>query len=103
MSSIRYGPITAQDHDWTRIAQGLAAQNATTNRDVEDAGLQNGKVLIVCGEHDAIIVKEELMQDATRVLQGNVEFRLVDAGHEFPITRAGEVVGCIMGFWSGTG
>lgn len=103
MSSIRYGPITAQHHDWKQIGQRLAAQNATTNGDVDDAGLQNGKVLIVCGEQDAIIVKDELVQDATRVLQGNVEFRLVDAGHEFPITRAGEVVGCIVGFWSGTG
>lgn len=103
MSSIRYGPITEQDQDWTRIGHRLAAQNATNDEDVADAGLQNGKVLIVCGGQDAIIVKDELMEDATRVLMGNVDFRVVDAGHEFPITRAGEVVGYITDFWSGSG
>lgn len=102
MSSIRHGPITSQEHDWARLGQKLAAQNATTNEDVEDdAGLQNGKVLIVCGEQDPIIVKDELVEDATRVLGGNVEFRLVDAGHEFPITRAEEVVEFVADFGVG--
>jgi len=103
MSSIRYGPISEQDDDWRRIGRRLAAQNATTDEDVEDAGLQNGNVLIVCGEQDAIIVRDELMEDTTRVLLGNVDFRSVDAGHEFPITRAGEVVRYITDFWSGPG
>lgn len=103
MSSIRYGPISEQDDDWRRIGHRLAAQNATTDEAVDDAGLQGGKVLIVCGGQDAIIVQDELMVDATRVLMGNVEFRSVDAGHEFPITRAGDVVRYITDFWSGPG
>ena len=100
MSSIRYGPITSQHHDWTQIGHRLTAQNATTNKDVEDVGLQNGKVLIICGEQDSIIVKDELVEDATGVLQGNVQFKLVGAGHEFPITRTEDVVRYIVDFWS---
>lgn len=72
----------------------------TTNKDIEDAGLQNGKVLIICGQHDPIIVKHELVEDATRVLGGNVDFRFVDAGHELPITKSEDVVEHISDFWS---
>lgn len=103
MSSIRHGPITEQHDDWARIGRRLAAQNATTNERFRYAGLREGKVLIVCGERDSIVVKHELMEDAERALMGNVEFRVVDAGHEFPITRTEEVVGFVVNFWSGGG
>ncbi|KAI9871054.1 MAG: hypothetical protein M1830_003498 [Pleopsidium flavum] len=100
MSSIRHGPITEQHEDWRQIGQRLAAQNVTTNEEIESAGLQNGKVLLICGRHDPIIIKNELVEDATNVLGGNMEFRFVDAGHELPITKSEEVVEHISDFWS---
>ncbi len=99
MSSIRYGPITEQHQDWNRIGQNLAAQNATNNDDAENVGLKNGKVLIICGEQDSIIIKHELVEDATKALKGNVDFRFIDAGHEFPITKSEDVVRYIVNFW----
>ena len=100
MSSIRYGPITEQHRDWARIGQRLVTRNVPTNKTPEDEGLQNSKVLIICGEHDSIIIKDEVVEDAARALQENVDFRFVDAGHEFPITKSEEVVKYIADFWS---
>lgn len=64
--------------------------------------LQNGKVLVICGEHDAIIVKDELIEDAKSVLKGHVDFKVVNGGHEFPITKSDEVVEEIVSFWNGS-
>lgn len=100
MSSIRHGPITEQHEDWRKIGQRLAAQNVTTEKGTENVGLQNGKVLIICGQNDPIIVKDELVEDATRVLGDNVEFKIVDAGHELPITKSQDVVAHICKFWN---
>ncbi len=100
MSSIRYGPITEQHQDWLRLGQILAAQNATTDEDVANAGLKNGKILIICGNQDSIIVKHELVEDAMEPLKGNVDFRFIDAGHEFPITKSEDVAGYIIEFWN---
>ena len=102
MSSIRFGPISNQHEEWRRIGQRLCAQNATTMDSVEEEGMQNGKVLIICGKDDPIIIKEELLDDATEVLgENNIRFETCDAGHELPITRSEELVGYIWDFWDG--
>ena len=96
MSSIRNGPIIEQHALWRKIARRLTEQNASGS----EGGLKNGKVLIILGQHDAIIKTNELVHDATEVLEGNVEFRYIDAGHEAPINHGDMVVDYIMEFWS---
>lgn len=100
ISSIRYGPITGQDADWQRIAVRLAAQNASSEERYEKEGLQNGKVLIIAGHQDVIIVEDELIEDATEILgEKNVRFEFVDAGHELPVSKSKEILGFISAFW----
>ena len=100
ISSVRYGPISGQHDDWHRIAERLNAQNASTEKSYEKEGLQNGKVLIIAGHKDDIILKDELVQDATEILgENNVRFEFVDAGHELSITKSREVVDFISAFW----
>ncbi|SLM35499.1 Alpha/beta hydrolase fold-1 [Lasallia pustulata] len=100
ISSIRYGPVVNQQSDWKRIGARLAAQNASTEERYEREGLQHGKVLIICGETDPVIVKGELMEDATEVLGENcVCFKSCDTGHELPIVRSEMIVGQIWDFW----
>lgn len=102
MSSIRYGPITGQHADWQRIAERLAAQNASSEERYEKEGLQNGKVLIIAGHKDVLIVEDELVQDATETLgENNVRFEFVDAGHELSVSKSKEVLGFISTFWEG--
>lgn len=99
MSSIRHGPITEQHRDWQRIGGRLRKQAGDDTDSSQDYGLENGKVLIVTGHDDVIIKKDELVPDATTVLEGNVVFEFVEAGHELPIIKSAEVVRKIADFW----
>ncbi|KAI9757723.1 MAG: hypothetical protein M4579_003348 [Chaenotheca gracillima] len=98
MSSIRFAPVTGQEDDWRRIGARLSAQKGEGN----ELGLDQGKVLLVLGEKDLAIPKDEVRPDAVEALGGeeNVVVKVVDAGHELPITRSDELVGCIVEFWS---
>ena len=96
MSSIRNGPILEQHGLWKKIGKRLTAQIATGSED----GLKNGNVLIILGQHDAIIKANELVPDATDVLEGNVEFRYINAGHEAPIKHGEKVVDFVTEFWT---
>ena len=65
-------------------------------------GLQNGKVLMILGNTDAVVVKEELVPDATEVFgAGNLEIEYMDAGHELPMAKSAEIAECIWRFWEG--
>lgn len=97
MSSIRFGPISGQHADWQRIAERLTAQNVTGD---QVGGLQNGKVLIIAGHKDVLIVEDELVEDATDILgENNVRFEFVDAGHELPVSKSKEILEFISVFW----
>ena len=64
-------------------------------------GLHNGKVLIILGDKDSIIVEDELIEDAAEVLGwDNVRFDICNAGHELPITDSETVVGMVWRFWA---
>jgi pimeloyl-ACP methyl ester carboxylesterase len=88
MSSMRFGPILQQRQwdTWTRLGKRLAAQKELPKEEQLTNGLPSDKVLIMCGIHDPIIVKDEIVPDATLALQGNVDFEYYNAGHEFPST-----------------
>ena len=102
ISSMRYGPISNQHEHWARVGQRLNAQrlNAAIGKTKVDMGLQNGKVLIICGKNDVIVVPKELREDAAMCLgEENFELREVDAGHDLPVTKSTEIVDCIWDFW----
>lgn len=98
MSSMRFGPILQQRQlgSWQRLGRFLTSQRELSPEDQANNGLPSNKVLIMGGEHDSIIVKGELIPDATSALQGNVEFQYFNAGHEFPSTKYEEVA---QGIW----
>ena len=100
MSSIRHGPIANQHSDWRRIGERLDAQNLASGGRYAGEGLQNGRVLIIGGKKDVLILKDELVEDATEVLgAGNVRIEFADAGHELPVTKSEEIVETIWAFW----
>lgn len=91
ISSIRYGPVREQHERWRIVGRRLSKLNK-----------ENGthkKVLIVLGEHDPIIIKDELEEDATDTFFGNVEFVTYDAGHEAPVTKGDQIAKAILDFW----
>lgn len=98
MSSIRHAPIYDRREDWAALG-GLLEER---RRDSGMAGLRNGKVLLVLGRRDSVIVKEELVEDATDVLGADgVEVVEIDAGHEVVFTHGDEVADAAVRFWRG--
>lgn len=97
MSSMRNGPILqeTQLESWRRLGRILTQRKEKQ----EVAGLRHDKVLIVCGVDDNIIIKDDLVADATAALEGNVQFRFFNAGHEFPSTRYEELAQQLVEFW----
>lgn len=93
MSSMRYGPILGQRqwNSWVRLGEYLSAQNSISSDNRGEKGLPSDKVHILCGNTDPIIIKDELVMDATAALGGNAAFKFYEAGHEFPSTKYEEV------------
>ncbi|KAK3956263.1 alpha/beta-hydrolase [Pseudoneurospora amorphoporcata] len=112
MSSIRHAPIYEQREDWMKLGQLLAARRKASSASGADEdeesvggrslpGLLGGKVLLVLGSTDPVIVKEELIHDAISVLgEDGFEAVVLDCGHEIVMTRGEEVAGLAAGFWS---
>ena len=108
MGSIRHAPIYEQREDWIKLGQLLAARRKASASDADEGaavqqlpGLLGGKVLLVLGSTDPVIVKEELIHDATSVLgEDGFEAVLLDCGHEIVMTKGKEVAGLAAGFWS---
>jgi pimeloyl-ACP methyl ester carboxylesterase len=105
ISSMRHGPILQRNElpSWRRLGKMLTQQrNLSPDQELQAKGLRSGKVLVMCAKHDAIIARDELVEDATAALEGNVEFRFFNAGHEFGSTKSNEVALQIMEFWGWT-
>lgn len=82
VSSMRYAPIMKREETWRKLR------------------MREDKVLIVIGSTDSIILADELYEDATACIgEENVEWRVVDCGHEFPIKEAPECLKILEDFW----
>lgn len=83
ISSIRHAPVHDEHARWNVLGQSIKNKSGKLT-----------KVHIVLGETDPIIVKDEIIKDATECLgSGNVEFEVVGgAGHEVAIERADDIV-----------
>jgi len=101
ISSIRHAPITLQHDCWSLIGARLSAQKANSDdKQAQDLGLVRSKVLVILGKQDPVVIAEEVMEDASAAFgSGNVEFVLLPAGHEVPVTRSKEVVDAVLEFW----
>ena len=75
-------------------------QKTSKDRSAQEMGLHRGKVLVILGNKDPIVVEDELAEDASEVLGwDNVRFDICDAGHELPITESKAVLNAIWKFW----
>jgi pimeloyl-ACP methyl ester carboxylesterase len=92
VSSIRHAPLHEQQNRWSIIKDNIEARKGPLR-----------EVWLVLGETDPIIIKEELVEDATAALgEENIRVRVVEgAGHEVGVERADEivqVVGSVLGW-----
>jgi len=82
VSSIKHSSIEKREETWKKLRE------------------REGKVLIIGGKTDPVIVAEELRVDVMKVVgEDKVVWKVVDGAHEFPITTTEEVVREISAFW----
>lgn len=107
ISSYCHAPVRGQHDVWRGIGTRLDAQRAAQSGSFSDPeavrqGLKTGKVLMVVGKTDAAIHTPELLEDARGVFGGrNMDVLEIEAGHEVPITHAGEIVEWVWKHWEG--
>ncbi|KAI2473587.1 alpha/beta-hydrolase [Annulohypoxylon bovei var. microspora] len=103
LSTIRNAPIYAPQDDWKELAMILETrrQIGRKKETASVSGIHAGKVFMVLGEDDPVIVKGEIIEDAVQVLgPAGVEFAVLPGGHELPFTMSSSVASAIQGFWN---
>ncbi|GAP92044.1 putative alpha beta-hydrolase [Rosellinia necatrix] len=103
LSTIRNAPIYAPQEDWTALSSILQARRprggAPTNDTGLGAGLKHGKILIVLGKDDGVIVMAETVEDVNTVLgPDGAKCVVLEGGHELPITSSVDVAESIEAF-----
>lgn len=101
MSTIRHGPIYEDWVHWRRLGSLLAERRTDDCRPAPPPpGLVGGKILMVLGRTDPVVVKEELVHDATEALgPDGFEAVVLEAGHEVAMSMGHVVARTTMQFW----
>lgn len=102
VSSIQHSPISGQHARWQLIGSRCAAQRAGSGATGQSDGrLREGKVLILQGATDNVIVTKEIVEDASEALgKENVRIEVLEGGHDVPIVNAEGCAQTIADFWS---
>lgn len=104
LSTIRNAPIYAPQEHWDVLSKALEIRRPRRrihpSNAASTAGLEGGKILVVLGKDDGVIVMNEIIEDAYAVLgYDGVEFVTLEGGHEIAITLSTSVAESIEGFW----
>jgi pimeloyl-ACP methyl ester carboxylesterase len=100
MSTIRNAPIYEQQGGHWKQLGALLAERRGKGDDVPP-GIVGGKMLVILGDSDPVIVKTELLEDVKAVLGDDaVEVVVIPGGHEIAITEAKEIADAMVDFWS---
>ncbi len=82
VSSIRYASISGNRETWKKL------------------GLRKDKVMIIVGSEDSVINARELYEDSIDAIgKENLEWKVVESGHEFPMAKPDEVLEILCEFW----
>lgn len=99
ISSIQHAPITGEHDRWKLIGSRQAAGKASSDPEKTQM-LKEGRVLILLGKQDNVVIADEVEADATEALGvENVSVVKLDGGHDLPIVNAQGCVDAMMGFW----
>ena len=100
VSSIKYAPVADEHERWRLIGRRCAAQRGASPVPGNAPGLDEGKVLVLLGEQDAVIVADETEEDATMALgRENVKVVRLAGGHDLPIVNAQGCMEQMSEFW----
>jgi hypothetical protein len=99
-SAIRFAPIENQHSAWRLVRSLIEGNEASKSISGLPNRLYGTKVLLLIGEDDSILPKDQLCSNAQDTL-GTNNLKIVGfyGGHGFPITRGVEVAEAMCTFW----
>ena len=93
ISSIQYAPVTGEHERWRMIGRRQSAKAESEER------LREGKVLVLLGKQDNVVVASEVEEDATEMFgREHVGCVTLEGGHDVPIVNARGCADAMMGF-----
>lgn len=100
IDTIIHGPLMNQHADWKRVCNIIRGEPSGGAPRSHTSGLFNSKILVIFGDDDNIVVKEDVSADLSKMLGGpeHVEFRVTSGGHGFPVPSADDIVKHICQF-----
>jgi len=99
-SSIRSAPIENQHSAWRFLRSVIEGNAASKTISGLPNRLYRTKILLLIGETDRILPKDQLCRNAQDTLGAdNLEIVGFDAGHGFPITQGVKVAQSMCMFW----
>lgn len=100
ISSIKHAPISGEHERWKMIGSRQAAQKASAQPEKIPV-LKEGKVLLLLGKQDSVIVADEVDEDARAAMgDENIEVVKLEGGHDLPIVNARGCGEAIIAFWN---
>ncbi|KAI0135141.1 alpha/beta-hydrolase [Daldinia grandis] len=102
VSTIRNAPIYAPQPDWVALHKILKSRRRSKHNKGASPipGLHAGKVLMILGEDDPVVVKNETIEDARKMLgYEGVEIAVLPGGHEIPISASSRIADTVEDFW----
>jgi len=99
-SAIRHAPIENQHSAWRLVRSLIEGNEASKSFSGLPNRLYGTKVLLLIGEDDSILPKEQLCRNAQDTLgAGNLKIIEFHGGHGFPITQGVEAAEAMCTFW----
>lgn len=99
-NNIAYGPIMDQDSDWRKICDIVKGKEPPLPNPYGESRLRNSKMLVIFGDSDDVVVRDDVSKDLYHLLEDHVEIRSVPGGHGFPVPSCDEVVRHVRDFWN---
>lgn len=85
---------------WKRLA-GVLAERRRGGRRAPPPGMPGGRVCLILGDRDPVVVASEWVQDVAAVLgEDAADVRIVSGGHEIAISKGEEVAGIAVEAWT---
>ncbi|KAK5171730.1 uncharacterized protein LTR77_003366 [Saxophila tyrrhenica] len=99
ISSIKYAPVSREHQRWKRLGMRCEARRASTEPE-KISGLEEGKVLVLLGKQDSVIVADETEKDAKEALgKENLKVVRLEGGHDVPVVNSKGCVEAMLEFW----
>ncbi|SMR42204.1 unnamed protein product [Zymoseptoria tritici ST99CH_3D1] len=102
VSSLKHGPIYDVHDRYRVLGEQCEAVRAGLDEEQDTAGLREGRVLLIVGVHDTVILPDETADAAVQAIGvANIEVLKLKGGHDLPIANTQGCVDAIVEFWEG--